>query len=153
MCTIFLKAFEGCRCYLARPWFYFIFPPPLFQQVQGYNWAASRHRLKIETLLHRTGRRLADTGGQVLERRSPKGARSPSRLWWGVRSSNKRMAVKEVAAAWIKRADHRESKTETVPIWPKFLFGSAKKMYFSVDPSKNKVTGLFYISCIVLPFS
>lgn len=61
--------------------------------------------------------------------------------------------MKEVAAAWINRADHRESKTETVPIWPKFLFGSAKKMYFSVDPSKNKVTGLFYISCIVLPFS
>ena len=141
MCTIFFKHLKGVD--VTWQGYDFIFPPPLFQQVQGYNWAASRHRLKIETLLHRTGRRLADTGGQVWERRSPKGGRSPSRLWWGVRSSNKRMAVKEVAAAWIKRADHRESKTETVPIWPKFLFGSAKKGILASTRPKTRSQSCF----------
>ena len=45
----------------------------------------------------------------MCERRWPSGGRSPSWLWWGERSSNSRMAAKEVAAAWVRRADQRET--------------------------------------------
>ena len=41
----------------------------------------------------------------MCERRWPSGGRSPSWLWWGERSSNSRLAAKEVAAAWVRRAD------------------------------------------------
>ena len=44
----------------------------------------------------------------------PRGGRSPSRLWWGERSSNRRRAAKKEAAAWVRRTDQRDTKADVV---------------------------------------
>ena len=51
------------------------------------------------------------------ERRWPRGGRSPSRLWCGERSSNNKLAAKEVAAAWVRRADQRDTRADVVAAW------------------------------------
>ena len=53
----------------------------------------------------------------MCERRWPSGGRSPSWLWWGDRSSKNRLAAKEVAAAWVRRADQRETRAALVAAW------------------------------------
>ena len=45
------------------------------------------------------------------------GGRSPSRLWCGERSSNNKLAAKEVAAAWVRRADQRDTRADVVAAW------------------------------------
>ena len=46
------------------------------------------------------------------ERRWPRGGKSPSRLWCGERSSK----AKEVAAAWVRRADQRDTRADVVAL-------------------------------------
>ena len=60
------------------------------------------------------GSRLVGTAGLVSARSWPRGGRSPSRLWWVERSSNKRAAAKEEAAAWVRRADQRDTRADAV---------------------------------------
>ena len=53
----------------------------------------------------------------MCENRWPSGGRSPSWLWWEEKSTNSRLAAKEVAAAWVRRADQRETKAALVAAW------------------------------------
>ena len=62
----------------------------------------------------RAGRRLVGTAGLLSERSWPRGGRSPSRLCWGETSSNRRLAAKEEAATWVRRAHRRDTKAHVV---------------------------------------
>ena len=60
--------------------------------------------------LYRAGTRLAGTGAPVSERRWRRDAKFPSKWWWKNKISNKMLASKELAAAWARRADQRDTK-------------------------------------------
>ena len=47
-------------------------------------------------------------------KRWPRAGRSSSKLWWGERSSHNRLAAKDVAAAWVRRADHLDTRAARV---------------------------------------
>ena len=67
------------------------------------------------------------------ERPEPRGGKFPSSLCWRDRSTNTRQAAKEVAAAWVRRAEQRSTKAEAVAAWSEggldwlWLFASLRK--------------------------
>ena len=116
-------------------WDFFVFSPRSllaagkFSRAGLFYWAASRHRLCLYWPVsrcafgkegvksrppYRAGSRLVGTAELVSERSWPRGGRSPSRLWWVERSSNRRLAAKEEAAAWVRRADQRDTRADVV---------------------------------------
>ena len=78
-----------------------------------FYWAASRHRRCLYWPVSRwestSWHSWAGVGEELAE-----GWKISIKLWWVERSLNKRAAAKEEAAAWVRRADQRDTRADAV---------------------------------------
>ena len=133
----FLYIVETC-CMHSSCLFLFFFSPHLFSRRRSINtgllyWAASRYRLFFYWPVSRyvCGREgvspdLPLPGTEVTDWHGGARVRKEVAERWKVsvmvvvgseKSSNSRLAAKEVAAAWVRRAGHRETRAALVAAW------------------------------------